>query len=160
MIKSKKNLKHFPKRSGRKQTEPDPFKNTPMMHKIGQCKTCGGNFYLNAFAHRCPKMAFRKFKNHLVVLDHLTFDSLREARKYSQRCFLAAQRIITDLNIHPSFELIVDGHKICRYESDFSYTYNGQQIVEDIKGFETPAFKLKAKLFRALYPARKLVITK
>jgi hypothetical protein len=160
MNRSKKNLKHYPKRSAAKPTELDAFKGTPMLHKSGQCEACGRYFYLNAFAHHCPKKQFRKFKNHLVIIDHLKFDSLREAQKYSQRCFLAAQRIIKDLQIHPSFELCVNGTKICKYVSDFAYTYNGKQIVEDIKGVETPAFKIKAKLFRALYPEYSLVITK
>lgn len=150
----------FRKRSGTKQTEPDPFKGALMAHRIAICKTCNGQYLLSKFAHRCPKKALRKFQNHLVVLDHLTFDSLREAQKYSQRVWLLAQKIIFDLAVHPVFELNVNGQKICKYESDFSYTYNGQSIVEDVKGVETPAVKLKAKLFRALYPQNKLVITR
>ena len=150
----------FRRRSGTRQTEPDQFKGALMAHRVAQCKTCLGQYLLAKFAHRCPKKALRKFQNHLVVLDHQTFDSLREAQKYSQRCWLAAQKVIFDLAVHQSFELIVNGQKICKYESDFSYTYNGQSIVEDVKGVETPAFKIKAKLFRALYPQNKLVITK
>lgn len=160
MIRFKGNSRPFRKRSGTKQTEPDPFKGAPMAHKYGQCRTCLGNYPLSKFAHRCPKIALRKFQNHYVILDHLTFDSLREAQKYSQRVWLLAQNIISDLIVHPRFELRVDGQKVCSYVGDFRYTHKDKKIVEDIKGVETPVFKLKAKLFRILYPDLQLVITR
>lgn len=51
------------------------------------------------------------------------------------------------------FELKVNGVKICSYYVDFVITHNdlSRQAIE-YKGFETEVFKIKEKLFRALYP--------
>jgi len=38
------------------------------------------------------------------------------------------------------------------YRADFTYVNeDGQPIVEDVKGFRTPVYRLKKKLMRALY---------
>lgn len=53
----------------------------------------------------------------------------------------------------PKFPMVVNGHKICVYIADFLITYrDGTQAVWDVKGVETPAFRIKAKLYAALYP--------
>jgi hypothetical protein len=52
-------------------------------------------------------------------------------------------------------ELAVNGHKICTYTIDFlEIDKNGGEMWTEIKGFETPEFRLKWKLFDALYPER------
>lgn len=38
------------------------------------------------------------------------------------------------------------------YKPDFSYTEAGRRIYVDVKGFETPEFRLKARLWRAYGP--------
>jgi len=38
------------------------------------------------------------------------------------------------------------------YKPDFSYTEDGRRIYVDVKGFETPEFRLKARLWRVYGP--------
>jgi hypothetical protein len=45
----------------------------------------------------------------------------------------------------------VNGVLVCTYVGDFDYWENGEYIVEDVKGFLTPVFKLKRKLVKALH---------
>ena len=53
----------------------------------------------------------------------------------------------------PRFPMVVNGHKICTYIADFLVTYgDGRQEVVDVKGMETSVFRLKKKLYAALYP--------
>ena len=57
-----------------------------------------------------------------------------------------------------------DGNKIrpIYYKADFTYTQNGREVVEDVKGIDrytgkirtTEAFQLKWKLLRARYPTK------
>jgi hypothetical protein len=45
----------------------------------------------------------------------------------------------------------VQGKLICTYVADFKYLENGKEVVEDVKGFKTPVYKLKKKLVEAIY---------
>jgi hypothetical protein len=63
---------------------------------------------------------------------------------------------IWGLTLHPKFPLVVLGKKICTYIADFAYvepmpTGEPVRIIEDVKGVETPAFRIKRKLFETLY---------
>jgi hypothetical protein len=52
------------------------------------------------------------------------------------------------------FPLVVNGVKICDFIVDFSVQRvpNGPLEYHEVKGWETPEYKLKLKLFKALYP--------
>ena len=45
------------------------------------------------------------------------------------------------------------------YKADFVYKINGEEIVEDTKGFETDVFKIKMRLFLMQYPKYTFKIT-
>jgi hypothetical protein len=50
-------------------------------------------------------------------------------------------------------ELRINDHKICTYTIDFvEYDTRGNIMYTEIKGFETPEWRLKWKLFDALHP--------
>ena len=92
-------------------------------------------------------------------IDGFWFDSGAEARRYQELRLMQAGGLIRDLEVHPQFPIKVNGRKICRYIADFRFTLaDGSVIVEDVKGVETDVFRLKAKLFGALYKIP-LVIT-
>jgi len=93
-----------------------------------------------------------------VQVDGIKFDSKAEARRYGQLKILEGQGEIRQLRIHPRFPLEIDGQLICTYVGDFAYREPGTplEIVEDTKGMETDEFKIKAKLFQALYRDREL----
>lgn len=83
--------------------------------------------------------------------DGYTFDSLMEQRRYRELKLLQQAGLITGLEVHPRYPLIVNGVKVCVYEADFRYTQNGRQVVEDAKGVKTDVYKLKRKLMRAVH---------
>lgn len=100
-----------------------------------------------------------KYGNRRVKRGELTFDSEVEARRYARLKAYQEAGHISDLQVHPRFELLpgfTDRYgkrqRAIVYEADFSYVENGVQVVEDVKGMQTDAFKLKMKLFLSRYP--------
>lgn len=111
------------------------------------------------------RMRVSKYRNQKRRVDNITFDSKAEARRYQELKALLNAGEITKLMIQPNFILQdafvdEDGERVraITYRADFSYTdKDGRQIVEDVKGYKTAEYKLKAKLFRFLYRHLKLV---
>ena len=94
-----------------------------------------------------------KYGARKVKLDGYTFDSLGESRRYQELKLMEKQGLIWTLKIHPRYDLSVNGHKVCAYVADFEYQNMGllSVHVEDFKGVLSPMFKLKRKLFKAIY---------
>jgi hypothetical protein len=95
-----------------------------------------------------------KYGNRKTVVDGITFASAKEARRYGELKLLQRAGEVFGLRLQPRFPLKVNGHLICTYVGDFEYCPKDQSaapIVEDAKGFRTPEYKLKAKLFEALF---------
>ena len=105
-----------------------------------------------------------KYYSRKVTRNGITFDSVKEARRYSELLLLEKAGAITDLQRQVEFELIpaqrepdrvgVRGGKIkgktieqkCSYVADFVYQENGNTVVEDTKGFRTKDYIIKRKL--------------
>lgn len=85
------------------------------------------------------------------MIDGRAFDSKKEARRYAELKLEQLSGLISGLRLQVSFKISVNGILICRYRADFSYVKNGSRIVEDVKGFKTPEYKLKARLMLAIY---------
>jgi len=101
-----------------------------------------------------------KMRNVKCEADGLRFDSKKELARYQDLKILLRAGEIRDLQVHPHFDLVVDGYKVCRYEADFAYFPTDakgvhQRVVEDVKGVRKGGawekFRIKVKLFRALY---------
>jgi len=88
--------------------------------------------------------------NRTTVLGQ-TFDSKREADRYLDLRLLERAGAITNLQRQVVFRLTAHGQPICHWIADFTYTEHGELVVEDAKGFRTPTYKLKKKLFEAEY---------
>lgn len=80
-----------------------------------------------------------------------THDSAKEAKRCNELHLLQRAGQISGLKTQESFPIVVNGRKVCTYKSDFSYMEGGVEIVEDVKGFKTPEYKLKAKLMSAVF---------
>lgn len=94
-----------------------------------------------------------KYGNKKTVVDNITFDSMKEAGRYSDLKLLLKVGKIRDLELQPKFPIVVEGQKICTYRGDFSYIDNdtGLGVVEDVKGMKTAVYNLKKKLVRACH---------
>ena len=109
---------------------------------------------------------FVKYKNQKTVVDGITFDSKREARRWQELRLAESAGAIGDLERQVKFELIPvqrepdtrgpkggikQGKVIERkveYVADFVYTdlNTGDKVVEDTKGMRTPEYRIKRKL--------------
>jgi hypothetical protein len=78
-------------------------------------------------------------------------DSKKEAARCAELHLLLKGGEISDLRQQPTFQIEVNGHRVCRYKADFAYKQGGEQVVEDCKGFRTATYRLKAKLLRATH---------
>jgi len=94
-----------------------------------------------------------KYHAKRTEVGEITFPSKLEARRYQELLLLERAKEITGLQLQVPFDLVVNGHLVCRYIADFCYTAtsSGERVVEDAKGVMTPAFRLKAKLMEACY---------
>ena len=102
------------------------------------------------------KRSRAKYGNKKTVVDNIKFDSKWESQRYLYLKSLEKAARVKNLTLQPKFLIIVNGQKICTYIADFEYDKehaNGQweHIVEDAKGVETPEFKLKKKLLKAVH---------
>jgi hypothetical protein len=99
-------------------------------------------------------MAKNKYKAIKTEVAGVTFDSRKEARRYSELKLLERAGQIRQLQCQPEFILVAGGQVICKYFGDFSYFENNKRVVEDVKSgpTKTPVYRLKRKLLLALNP--------
>ena len=99
-----------------------------------------------------------KYRAKRVELDGYKFDSQAEAKHYwfTLKPMLEKGEI-SHFEVDRKFEIIIDGEKICRYIADFSYFKQKARVVEDVKGFKTPVYKLKKKLVEATHRGVKIL---
>ena len=98
-----------------------------------------------------------KYGAQKTTVDGIKFDSKFESERYGELSLLERSGAISNLKMHPKFILQegfkCKGHAIrsITYSADFSYTFKGQTIVEDVKGEKTQVYMLKKKLFLHKY---------
>ena len=97
-----------------------------------------------------------KFGAKKTEVDGITFDSKWESERYGQLKAMERGGIVTDLKLQVKYDIVINDIKICKYIADFVYKEESpdgkiKEIVEDAKGFETPEFKLKKKLMKAVH---------
>lgn len=85
------------------------------------------------------------------TVDNITFDSTKEANRYSELKLLLRAGIIKDLTLQFRYDFVVNKILIGYYLADFRYLENGKLVVEDSKGVRTPVYKLKKKMMKAIY---------
>lgn len=96
-----------------------------------------------------------KYKARPVLIDGYRFASQREGDRYRTLKLLERAGHITALELQPVFVLapgvLVPGEKrkrpALRYVADFAYTdQDGRRVVLDVKGVQTPVFRIKMHL--------------
>ena len=92
-----------------------------------------------------------KYNNKGAKEDNITFDSLKELRRYRELKLLLKADHIWDLEVHRRFPIEIYDQLICAYEADFTYNTGDGFIVEDCKGVKTPLYRLKKKLMKAVW---------
>lgn len=95
-----------------------------------------------------------KYRNKKVTRNGIVYDSRKEADRHAVLKLLERAGKITNLQRQVKFDLLpaqrdTAGKLLERavsYVADFTYYENGKLIVEDVKGFKTPEYKLKKKM--------------
>lgn len=102
-----------------------------------------------------------KYHNRKTTIDNITFDSLKEAVRYSELKLLLKAGKIKNLELQPEFilqegytDIFGKKHRPIIYIADFSYWETNNpafRVVEDVKGMRTEVYKLKKKLLLFQY---------
>ena len=107
-----------------------------------------------------------KYKSKKVEIDGHIFDSKIEARYYKQLKWLQDNDQILFFRLQPRYllqEAFRKNGKTFRkieYIADFEVHHKDGSIeVIDVKGYQTPVFKIKRKLFEYKYPHKLSLIT-
>ena len=99
-----------------------------------------------------------KYRNRKITYNGEVYDSVKEYRRHDELKILEKAGQITNLQRQVPFELIPKQRnesgkvveRACNYIADFVYEQDGQQIVEDVKGYKKGAayniFTIKRKL--------------
>lgn len=102
-------------------------------------------------------MAGSKYHNKHVIVGTMRFDSQAEYARYRHLAQLLREGVIANLQRQVPFVLapavLLPGKlrksPALRYFADFVYDKNGVRVVEDVKGAETDAYKIKRHLLAA-----------
>jgi hypothetical protein len=100
-----------------------------------------------------------KYKNKATTYKQMVFDSKLECLRYQELELLQQSGRILELQRQVSFDLIVNGQKLCKIIPDFTYFEDRRFVVEDSKGYWTDLSKFKWRLFRILFPSTIIKIT-
>jgi hypothetical protein len=111
----------------------------------------------------------QKYRNSKSKLDGRVFDSKAEMERYQELAYLEKHGEIRDLILQPVF-MIQEGFSATKngknlrvrgvtYRADYSYYIGDKLIIEDMKGFETPVFKIKKKFIIKNYREAIYLIT-
>lgn len=104
--------------------------------------------------------------NGVKTEEEIRFDSKAEFRYYNAIILpLINAGKLTDVEFHKVYVLqekfTKNGKKFSaiKYEADFVIKFiDGTETIIDVKGFSTPIFKLKQKLFEYKYPDKKITL--
>jgi 1-aminocyclopropane-1-carboxylate deaminase/D-cysteine desulfhydrase-like pyridoxal-dependent ACC family enzyme len=116
-----------------------------------------------------------KYKAQKCIVNGITFDSRKEARRWQELLLLSRAGVIQNLQRQVKYVLIPsqyetyerygkngnklqDGKRLvereCSYVADFVYTENGKLVVEDVKGVRTKEYILKKKMMLYIHGIR------
>lgn len=84
------------------------------------------------------------------TIDGVVFDSKGESIRYTQLRLLQRAGKIRDLELQPSWDVMINGQRLCRYTCDFSYYCNERQtpVLEEVKSGGTAkdaSYRLRRK---------------
>ena len=94
-----------------------------------------------------------------ITIDNIKFHSRAEANYYSHLKLLKRAKQIVGFEIQPEY-IVYDGfvrdgkkYQPIKYRGDFLVTYpDGRKEVIDVKGVQTPVYRLKKMMFESKYP--------
>ncbi len=106
-----------------------------------------------------------KYHSRKITKGGITFDSVKEYRRFCELSLLERAGTITDLRRQVKFVLIPAQYagedkkrrcveRECAYIADFVYIEDGKTVVEDTKGVRTKDYIIKRKLMLYIHGIR------
>lgn len=117
-----------------------------------------------------------KYNSKKTIIDGISFDSRKEAKRYQELKLLEKSGEISDLRLQVEYVLIPSQYedtgetykkginkgkpktklveRSVSYFADFVYKENGQTVVEDTKGVRTKEYIIKRKLMLLMHGIR------
>lgn len=97
-----------------------------------------------------------KFHAQRTVFLGIAFDSKREANHYAALLLRGQAGEIADLELQPTFPIVVNGIRVGKFTADFGYVElaTGAVVTVDVKSTITRldrAYRLRKKLVEAIY---------
>ena len=90
-----------------------------------------------------------KYGARKTTYNGILYDSQREAKRAAELDLLTRAGEVKSVQRQPEF-VFASGIK---YRADFRIVWaDGSETIEDVKGFETPVFRLKMRLLKHEYP--------
>jgi hypothetical protein len=90
-----------------------------------------------------------------TTLDGITFDSKREAARWSVLQQLVRLGEVRDVQRQVPYRIDLSGQHVCTWIADFEYWERRNDewhvVREDCKGVRTPVYRLKKKLVKAVW---------
>lgn len=108
---------------------------------------------LNTHVLEEPKKKKSKYGNKKTEVDGITFDSIREAKRYKDLLILQKLGEIAFLKVQVPYELNPGGTHSLVYVADFVYmdVKSGEWVVEDSKGARTAVYRKKRRLMKKVH---------
>jgi len=100
---------------------------------------------------RLKMVRHHKFFAKVTYVDGHRFASKLEASWYKEYKNKESLGIISGLRLQPSYDIIINGTKVCKVILDFEFIEDGVLTTVDVKGMDTPISKLKRKLVKAAH---------
>lgn len=99
-----------------------------------------------------------KYYNTPVDYDGHHFDSKAERDRYIELKLMQDMGVISGLELQKKYILQQKGkypsgkkYSEIAYVADFVYQYNGEIVVEDVKGYKTDVYRMKKKMMAKVY---------
>jgi len=133
---------------------------TGVKRENGFLKNGGRMVYLpKEYKGLYPAEKRHKYGAKKTVIDGISFDSKKEAKRYQVLKLQEHLELITDLELQPEF-VLQEGFRHCgkwyrpiKYRADFKYKNKlGNTIIEDTKGHRTKEYLIKKKMLLKRYP--------
>lgn len=99
------------------------------------------------------KRSRHKYRAKAEIVDGIRFPSKKQANRYRELKLMEKAGEILELQLEPSWSFVLNSVKICTYRADFKYFKApwGETVIEDVKGYKTPIYRLKKKMMKAFY---------
>lgn len=96
-------------------------------------------------------MRRNKYNAKKMAVGDQVFDSHKEAQRWSALRLLERAGRIRHLERGFDMPFNLGGRTLFKYRPDFLYFEDDVRIVEDVKGYKTPVYRLKKRIIEAAY---------